>query len=212
VIGRKGLKNVADLKGKRIGVESSAVGAYMLARLLETAELKHGDVEEVYLELDRHEAAFVSGRVDALITFEPLRSRLLEHGGTELFSSAQIPGEIVDVLVVRPELFEQAPRGVRRIVEGWFRALEYLRRRPGRAGRAMVIRQKVDAAGLTEALATLRFPEREEVCRLLTGDAPGLEETLLKLARVMQENGLLKEYVLSDPLCGDAVKELLCRP
>jgi len=45
--------------------------------------------------------AFKKRQVDAIVTFEPVKSELLSSGANILFDSHQIPGRIVDVLVVR---------------------------------------------------------------------------------------------------------------
>lgn len=41
--------------------------------------------------------------VDAVITFEPEKTKILQQGAHTLFSSAEIPNEIIDVLVVRKD-------------------------------------------------------------------------------------------------------------
>lgn len=59
------------------------------------------------LEVDEHEGAFGSGKVDAVVTFEPVRSRLLARGAVQIFDRRQIPGEIIHVLVMRTDAMTQ---------------------------------------------------------------------------------------------------------
>ncbi|MCS7195961.1 MAG: ABC transporter substrate-binding protein, partial [Aquificaceae bacterium] len=61
VIAREDIKTPKDLKGKIIGVEKTALGAYMLQRFLEKNGLKPEDVEVRVLELHEHYEAFLEG-------------------------------------------------------------------------------------------------------------------------------------------------------
>ncbi len=112
------------LKGKRIGVEANALGAYIITRALQQAEMSPKDVEIVSLGVSEHERAFKTGRVDAVVTFGPARTRLLAKGAKQLFDSTQIPGEIVDVLVMREAVLSE-PAAIA-LVQGRFRALAAL--------------------------------------------------------------------------------------
>jgi NitT/TauT family transport system substrate-binding protein len=58
-----------------------------------------GDLQVVNLPPDRHRAAFVQHEVDAVVTSEPVRSEIVNLGGTELYSSASLPLELVGVMV-----------------------------------------------------------------------------------------------------------------
>jgi len=77
VIGHPGMRGLYDLKGRRIGYENTAVGALMLDAALRAGHLTPADVTLVPVTPDRHVAAFTTGDVDAVVTFEPARSELL---------------------------------------------------------------------------------------------------------------------------------------
>ena len=103
IIARPGIRRLADLRGQRIGVEQTAVGAYMLQAALEQAGMQASDVSVLPLPLDEHLSAWHGRRVDAVVTFDPVRQTLLNEGGVTVFDSRALPGEIVDVLVARDE-------------------------------------------------------------------------------------------------------------
>ncbi len=117
-----------DLKGRRIGVENTAVGAMLLQEALKAAGLKVADVKLVPLEVSEHEAAYLQGKVDAVVTFEPTRTRLLKQGASQIFDSSRIPNQIIDVLVVRSDLGNgERGRQIRTLVSAYFKALDYMR-------------------------------------------------------------------------------------
>lgn len=70
ILGQPELAAVSDLRGKRIAVEESAVGGYLLARALEIAEVRPEDVILVHLPIDRHLDAFRAHEVDAVAYWE----------------------------------------------------------------------------------------------------------------------------------------------
>ena len=191
IVARPDIPDLAMLKGKRVGVESTAAGAYLLARALEFAGLDSADVNIVKLGIETQEQAYRDGAVDAFATFEPMRTRLLKLGARELFNSTQMPGEIVDVLAARGDTIEQRPEAIAALMRGWFRALEYAANQPDAAAR-----QVAPHLGLTEedylrAVTGMRFPSLAENCALLDGAALQMRDTLLRLHGVMLKTGLL---------------------
>lgn len=195
LLAQPGIDGLAALRGKRIGVEDSAVGAYMLTRALEHAGLERDEVNIVPLELNEHQRAFQSGRVEALVTFEPVRSRLMTDGAQVLFDSGDIPGEVVDVLAVRPAFLDAHPQRVAAVADAWFRSLDLLEDEPDRAFERMRLRQRQSPAELHRALSELHFPDRRRNAELLDGPDPGLLTTARRLADVMRERGLLAHDV-----------------
>src|SRR5437762_13402271 len=112
VVGRSGMRSVRDLKGKSVAVESSALGAFMLSRALALSGMQASDVNVVHMESNEQPEAFEKGLVDGAVTFDPYRAQFLRAGGTTLFDSTQIPGEIVDLVAVRATVLEKHPRAV----------------------------------------------------------------------------------------------------
>ncbi len=89
----------------RVGHESSALGAYMLRRAIDFLGWSMDEIEPVLVEPIDHVMTFQRGDIDAVITFEPYLSELIDLGGEVRFSSRDIPQEIIDVLVVRRQVW-----------------------------------------------------------------------------------------------------------
>lgn len=93
-----------DTPPLRIGLERTALGEFMLAYWLERQGLRLDDVQPIHLEATAHENALSARAVDVLITFEPMKTRLQQRGVVNVFDTRELPGAVVDVLVVRPGL------------------------------------------------------------------------------------------------------------
>lgn len=196
-------ESIRQLKGRRVGVENTALGAYMLARALEWGGLAAEDVTTVAVALPKHVSAFTSGQIDAVITFEPNRSRVLAAGARQLFDSSQIPGEIVDLILTRRNLTDSQNRALAAFVAGWFRALAYLQANPHDAAARVAVREAVTPQQFLDSLQGLELTDLPQNLRLL-GNSPGnLGNTLGKLSEVMLKNKILSRATES-PLLDDS--------
>jgi len=192
VLARPGIDTLAGLKGKRVGVESSALGGYLLSRALDAARLKPEEITVLQAKVNEQEQSYLSGQVDAVVTFDPVRTRLLARGAKVLFDSKRIPDEIFDVLVVDAETCRVHADQVRELKLGWYRALAYLRANPANACRMMAKRERITPGEFRDALAGLSFPDAADDRRLLAG---GLLPPARRLAQVMLEAKLLRHPV-----------------
>ena len=129
VLAKPGISRLADLKGQRIGVETTSLGVIMLSKVLEAAGLQRSDVTVINMDED-HLAAWDSANMDAVLTYEPALSRLQKQGLVSLYDSRKLPLVIVDVLAVRTEAAERHAEALRGLIAGHFRALTQWRNNP----------------------------------------------------------------------------------
>ncbi|ATX79727.1 NitT/TauT family transport system substrate-binding protein [Mariprofundus aestuarium] len=127
VIGQKEIKSIAELKGKTIGYEGSVVGGFLLDRALYKYNLKRSAVKLIDVQADKWHDSFVEKNVDALVCFNPVATELLnEHEGNLLFSSADIPFEIIDVLLFSESFYHDNKPAITKILRAWFETLSYI--------------------------------------------------------------------------------------
>ncbi|MEO6697360.1 MAG: ABC transporter substrate-binding protein [Gammaproteobacteria bacterium] len=197
------LKELKDIKGRRVGVESGALGGYVLTRALQFAGLNRTGITVVSVPVPEQELAYRNHRVDALVTMEPNRTRLLAQGARQLFDSSQIPGEIVDVLVVRQDYIDKHPRQVQRLITTWFSSLDYMKNYPDDSHRRMTKRLGVSPQEVSLLFNGLRIPAIEENRRLLGQSPPGMLAPAQKLMQTLLEQDLLKKSVALSSLFTD---------
>lgn len=195
IMAKPEIADLRGLKGRRVGAETTALGAYVLMRALQSAGLTPQDVHIVPLEVSEHETAFKRGEVDAVVTFEPTRTKLRSFGARQIFDSRLIPGEIVDVLAVRSQYLQAHPQAVEHLLRGWYRALDYLKEKPQDAARIATARMGSTAEEFLASLDGLRLPDAKETRRLLTGQPPALLKNAQMLADLMREHELLQKEV-----------------
>ncbi|MFZ5875416.1 MAG: ABC transporter substrate-binding protein [Nitrospirota bacterium] len=199
ILGQRELHRLADIRGHRVGVENTALGAYVLSRALEKAGLTQADITIVPLAVDQHANAFRKRAVDAVVTFEPVRSQLMTQGANPLFDSSQIPGEILDVLVVRADRMKSHIRQVDTLVRGWFEALRFLQQHPDEAAALVSKRLGIKPEEVAAAYKGLHFPDVAENHAYLSGRPSGLLKAAQRLTAVMTHEQLLdREFTVHE--------------
>lgn len=187
------ISTIAELKGKRVGSETTALGAYMLHRALAQAQLTSADIEVVNVPLSRHTEAFLARDVDAIVTFEPHRTELLKNGARNLFDSSMIPNEVIDVLIGRkddsPILIQQRHR----LVEAWLKGIDFINKEPEKAARLLSRRQSVKENEVQKLLSGIVLANAKENQKLFERGAPELNRLFEYLRKFMLEEGMLHD-------------------
>lgn len=192
VMSRPEIRHPRDLKGRRIGVEETAAGTLVLAKLLQAAGLAAGEVDTVRITGDGDDLrVYQAGEVDAVVSREPGATRLEAAGARRLFDSTAFPGLIVDVLAARADALEHAPENFRRLLGGYLQALDRMQRAPDEAIRRMAPRMGMSPDDVRLARSGIRYVGLEANRTWLAGRAPGLVAAAGNVARIMADAGLL---------------------
>jgi sulfonate transport system substrate-binding protein len=83
------IKNLADLRGKKIALNKGSNVHYLLVKLLEKAGLKYSDIDAVYLAPADARAAFERGSVDAWVIWEPFLAAAQNQTGARTVIDGQ---------------------------------------------------------------------------------------------------------------------------
>ncbi len=128
VVARPGIKSVAELKGKKIGVEIGFVGHLLLLNALEKAGLSEADVELVNVPTNETPQVLASGDVDAIVAWQPNSGQALDQvpGSTAVASSADEPGLIFDVLAVNPASLAARKADWEKVAKVWYQIVDYI--------------------------------------------------------------------------------------
>lgn len=190
VVAHGGITTIQELAGKRIGVENTALGAYVLLRALELSGLTLAQVSVISLEPGGQLVAMKEQRADAVVCFEPIRGELLRDGCVELFNSTRIPGEIVDVIAVRTEVLNEFRPALLRIQSAWRDALKYIGESPEAAHEIMGHRLGLDVEKTKQTFQGLTLLDSQESMRLLAPGGPA-SETMVRLRDYMVRQNLI---------------------
>lgn len=129
VVARPGISSVKDLKGKKVGVEIGFVGHLLLLNALEKAGLSEKDVTLVNVPTNETPQVLASGDVDAIVAWQPNSGQALNlvPGSTRIYSSADEPGLIYDVLAVSPASLASRRDDWKKVLDVWYQAVAFLK-------------------------------------------------------------------------------------
>jgi NitT/TauT family transport system substrate-binding protein len=195
IIARKPITTPADLKRKRVGADTTSLPVFVLARALEIAGLTLDDVEILSVEQSDMEQAYLRGEIDAVVTYPPVSVRLQNRDDSAIiFSSQQIPGEIMDVVSAEASILAQRPEDFRKIRQAWDMALAYTRDNPRHAYTIMAEREGLSHDEFAAALENIQVVDLDDQPRY----APLIRPTLEKVRNVLVETGVLAADTSAD--------------
>ncbi len=128
LVAKPGIEKVADLKGKKIGAELGFVAHLIAITALTENGMSADDVEWVNTPTDETPAILSAGDVSAIAAWQPNSGEALKAvaGSKAIFSSADAPGIIYDMLCVSPESLESRRDDWAKVVGVWYRIADYL--------------------------------------------------------------------------------------
>ena len=123
VIARPQITKIADLKGKRVGLDIKSISLYMLHLALQQEGFRLDDVELMRIKAEHVSMAFEKNKsLSAIVGWNPFASQAIANGGKKLADSAAFPGKIVDVMAVWRSSLNKNRRIYRNFLKAWFEA------------------------------------------------------------------------------------------
>ncbi|MDW3183103.1 putative urea ABC transporter substrate-binding protein [Roseobacter sp.] len=201
----KGDGDLTSLKGLPVNLVELSVSHYLLARGLDSVGLSEADLGGVINTSDADMiAAFATDDVQAVVTWNPLVSSILEDPkATKLFDSSDIAGEIIDLMVVNTETLEANPDFGKAMVGAWYELMGLMAAGDEGVLSAMADASGTDLAGYQAQLAsTEMFYDPAAAVAFTESDA--LPETMVSVAGFLFDKGILGEGAPSADFVGVA--------
>lgn len=149
---------IKDLKGKSVSLVELSVSHYLLARCLEKNSMKESDVQIVNTSDSDIGPVFLSDKSqDAVVTWNPIVMQIEQNPGiSKIFTSSDIPGEIVDLMVVNSDTLKKSPDLGKALVGAWYEVMALMSKRGAEADNALKEMAKASGCSLTEYKAQLK--------------------------------------------------------
>ncbi len=190
----KGKDSIENIKGQNVNLVELSVSHYLLARGLESVGLAEKDVKVVNTSDADMVAVYGTDDVTAVTTWNPLVSEILAMPKSKkVFDSSQIPGEIIDLMVVNTETLEANPKFGKALAGAWYEIMSVMSgddKKAKEARMAMGTASGTDLEGYNAQLASTKmFFEASDAVKFT--ESMALQETMKKVAEFSFEHGLL---------------------
>lgn len=215
-----GVKDIEDLKGKKVGTPFASTAHYSLLNALQKAGMTSSDIELLDMQPDDIYAAWKRGDIDAAYVWNPVLGELKSDGGIVVTDSGELAKQGVvtaDVGAVRTDFAKEYPDVVTNYVKAQLYALDEFDN-----DKDKVIKEIAQAAGISETdaqsqIKDFTYPSGEEQ---ITEEYLGkkekkgqLAQTLKDTADFLVEQGSIKQApdlsVFENAVTGEFVEKAL---
>jgi NitT/TauT family transport system substrate-binding protein len=197
-------KKLADIKGQRVNLVELSVSHYLLARALDSVEMSERDVTVVNTSDADLVGVFNASDVTSTVTWNPLLSEITAiPDTTKVFDSSDIPGEIIDLLVVNTETLEANPAFGKALTGAWYEIMAKMQAGDEEALTMMAEASGTDLAGYQAQLdATNMFYTAAEAVSFANSDQ--LQATMKHITDFSFDHGLLGDGAMDADFIGIA--------
>jgi NitT/TauT family transport system substrate-binding protein len=143
---------IPQLKGKKVNLVQFSVSHYMLSRALDMNGMTDDDVKIVNVSDSDIGPAFIANKdQEAVVTWNPLVMEIMKTPGVKkIFDSSQIPGEILDLMVVKTKVLQASPELGKALAGAWFEVMDIMSSRTDKGKGALENMAKAGGSSLIE--------------------------------------------------------------
>lgn len=174
IVAAPGINSLSDLKGKRLAGEPGVPPYFLLQYLLNKENLSMSDFTFKDIATQDAGAAFTSGSVDAAALYEPFLSNAVNSrkGSKIIISSEQNPNILADLLFASEDLAKNNPEVLKKIANGWFKALDYTKSNQDEAYDIMAKSFNVSKQEMIDFKSAITWYTKEDNIRLFNKTNP----------------------------------------
>jgi len=190
----KNKKSLKDIEGQNVNLVELSVSHYLLARGLESVGLAEKDIKVVNTSDADMVAVYGTKDVSAVTTWNPLVSEIMNMpGSNKVFDSSQIPGEIIDLMVVNTETLKKNPKLGKALTGAWYEIMAVMSGKDKKAKDAKIAMGKAsgtDLKGYNAQLASTKMFYKAADAVAFT-KSKELKSTMAKVAKFSFDHGIL---------------------
>lgn len=195
------IKSLEELKGKRLGVfPGSTIRSYSKIILRNFMDPSR-EVEMIQLAPQLQVQALESGQIDALFTLEPLGTIAVEKGIAKILDKGLLARYIMEPLLAASAVFSvefltESPEDAKKIRDGMYKAVDYIRENPFDARNALPTYTPIDST-IAQKIRLVSWKKLSEVNKVDVDSLLNIyyEEGILS-DKVTFENAYLREQDL----------------
>lgn len=197
IIAKKEIAGMENLKGATIGLDKSSTAYFFFLTVLQKYGLQEEDVTIQEMGAGDAGAAFVAGKLDAAVVWEPwLTNASQREGGHVLVSSKEFPRTIVDVITMRQDFVSEHPEAAIGLTKAWFEAIDYYQQNPDEGNEIMAKALGLSKEEVAEMAQGVAFFGKEDNLAFFNQES---EDSVFKVteraAGFWQEKGIIEAEV-----------------
>lgn len=201
----KGADSLSAIRGRQVYLVELSVSHYLLARGLESIKLPMTGIKTVNTSDADIAGAFATPAVTAAVAWNPQLSTMKgAPGAKEVFSSADIPGEILDLLVIDTGTLKANPNLGKALAGIWYETTALMQRQDaeGKAARAAMAKLAGTTPEEFESQLATTFLYADPKAAVAATSSAALITTMTRVRDFSFANGLFGQGATSADAIG----------
>lgn len=189
---RSQYNKITDLKGKTIAVDGAGTTPHFtLMVMLKRNGMSPKDVQYATLAPNPAAQAFVAGQYDAAVTYEPYLSQIRNapNAGKILLTTLDYP-VVVDMVAFQPDFIKKNPKVVQGVVNGFFDALDMIKREPDKSYEIMGSKVKQTGPDFAKSASYIAWQDKAANQKYFAGE---LQAFMKEAAEIQLEAGVIRK-------------------
>ncbi len=209
IVATENIKTLEDLKGKTVSFETGSPSHLFISYLLDQAHISLSDLKTVNQTASDAGAAFVAGKVDAAVTWEPWLSKSDERkGGHILVSSKSLP--ILPALpAFKTEVVKNRPEDVKAFMRGVFAAIEFTKQNPDEAYAIIAKGFNLTTQDVVDQIPTFHWMNYEDNLKYFSDSDTSIYSVIDKTGELWVKLGLIKKSTNAKSIIDDSLLKTL---
>ena len=198
----RGGLGIEDLVGKRVNLVELSVSHYLLARALEKNGMKESDLTVVNTsDADIGPIFLADTSQEAVVTWNPIVMEIEQTPGVDkIFTSADIPGEILDLMVVRTDVLQKNPALGKALVGAWYEVMGIMSKRGPQAEQAIAAMAEASEATPTE------FKNQLKTTAMFSTPQAAIDYA--SSAEIQEKMNFVRNFCFDQGLLGEGVRSV----
>ena len=151
------IKNIADLKRKKIAYAFGSYAQHLLALVLDQAKLNFDDIESVNLGAADSPSALINKDVDAIVIWEQFITKLTNNGTAKVLIDGTGIKKSNMVLYAVKDFAEKNPELIKAFIKATQRGAEYIKNNPKEAAALLAPKYNVTEEEMLKIFGNFNF-------------------------------------------------------
>lgn len=211
IVAKKSIRSVEDLRGKKIGLITQSPSEFLLIYALRNSSLDDQEQKAILTRLvgmdspDALIAAFEAGQLDAIVTWEPNISAIVNRGGNAhvLLDTSTFANAISDVFMASEKFINENPELIQKFIQSWQQGIREFNRNPSNAAEVMMqnlpMFQTLGRDKTLDTIAKVKLTDMSDNAKTfaLNGGEPLYDKIFNEATEIYASRGVLETRVSS---------------
>ena len=205
IVATQNIKTVADLKGKKVAYEEGSPSHFFLSFLLDKQGMSTKDLQSVNVIAPDAGASFVSGNVDAAVTWQPWLSKASDRQGGHLITDSKENPILPALVIFRTQTVNERPQDIRAMLRAVFKAREWALANPNEANAIMAKAFGISVQDVKDQMPDFRWFSYQDNQSGFTSGAYSATNLIQSAGDLWLKLGLIKTKINASQLVDTSI-------